>query len=237
MDRGGSIALAAAAALFLAAIPPLAQEEDGEQFQVELGRSAEEYFNIGNWYSERDQHFRAIAYYRAAVERREDFAEAWINLGVSLRAIDRYQEAIDAYRTAIDLDCEENFVYLNLGNALVAAGRLREAVLQFRTFVNLEPYDPDGYANLGLTLLRLSDHAEAAAAFERLLILRQDDVYFLYQAARCYALLSRYEEATEKLRRALRLDPNLRAFFLNDDDFRGFRRSSQYRQLLAEISP
>jgi tetratricopeptide (TPR) repeat protein len=211
-----------------------AQEKPEDDFAVEPGRSAEEYYNIGNWYAQRDQHFRAIAYFRAAIGLREDFVEAWINMGASLSAAERFEEAVDAYQRAIEIGAEENFIYLNLGNAYAGAGELRQAVIAFRTFTSLEPYDPDGYSNLGITLFRLEDYAAAVEEFEKYLLLEKENAFFAFQAARCYALLGRHEEALEKIRIALTIDPNVRQALMADDDFRGFRRSQFYRQLQEE---
>jgi tetratricopeptide (TPR) repeat protein len=218
----------------LVSAPAFAQEQPEDSIKVEPGRSAEEYFNIGNWYSQRDQHFKAIAYYKAATALKADFAEAWNNLGTSFSSVDRYSEAIQAYRRAIELGIEENFAYLNLGNAQVKAGLLRDAADSFRIFVDLDPYDPDGYTNLGITLFRLKDYSQAADAFEKLLLINKDDGYFTFQAARSYALAERYDKALVKVRAALALDPNVRQVLMTDPDFRGFRRSPQFRELDTE---
>ena len=202
---------------------------------VEFGRSAEEYYNLGNWYAERDQHVKALAYFKAALKKRPNYTEVLINMGTSYRALGRYQEAIESYRSAIDIGTDENFVHFNLGNALVSANRLREASLAFRTYIELDAYDPAGYSRLGYVLYRLGDFAEAAETFEKVLILEENDGYFLYQAARCYALMGNYDKAYEKALAALKADPNIRFVIVREEDFRDFRRSAQFQKLLAEI--
>lgn len=216
----------------------IAQDQKPEQFTVEPGRSADEYYNIGNWYSERDQHHKAIAYYQASLSKRSDFVPALINLGSSLRAVGRYDEAVKAYRTAITAGCKENFVYLNLGNAYVSAGKLKEAVTAFKAYIEKAPYESDGYANLGITLYRLKDYAGAVESFEKLLLLKENDSYFLFQTARCYALLKKFDLAMERARSALKIDPNVKYALMQEDDFKEFRRSPQFRTLLetAEVS-
>ena len=222
--------------ILLAAAPchTRAQEKPEEQFRVEPGRTAAEYYNIGNWYAERDQHYRAIAYYKASVAADSRFAQAWVNMGASYRATGRHDAAVAAYRAAIDAGFDENFIYLNLGNAYLSAARRREAVSAFRTFTSLEPYDPDGYANLGIALFQLQEYTQAAEVFEKFLILDEENAYFHFQTARCYVLLKRFDDAAAKVRTALQLDPNVRYALLQDDDFKAFRRSAQYRQLLTE---
>lgn len=222
-------------ALSLCAVHAGAQDTGDAGIVVEKGRSAEQYYNIANWYSERGQHFRAIAYYRAALENKPAFTEAWINLGSSLRAVKRAEEAVSAYRSAIAIGNAPNFVHLNLGNALVDAGKLREAVVAFEQYIRLEPYEADGYANLGITRYRLKEYLAAAADFEKLLLLKKDDSWFLYQAARCYALGKQYDKALEKARLALRAETNLKFVIMDEADFKEFRKSPQFRQLLAEF--
>ena len=206
-----------------------------DAIKVELGRSAEEYFNIGNWYSDREQHFKAIAYYKAALNKNPEYTVALINMGTSFKAVERYEEAIESYRKAIDLGTKENFVFLNLGNALLEAGKLREATIAFRTFIELEPYDPAGYSRLGYSLYTLKDYAEAASTFEKLTVLEKDNEYFPYQAARCYALLKKYDESLRFAKIALSLEPNIRFVILEEEDFLQFRRSEQFKELLAEM--
>jgi tetratricopeptide (TPR) repeat protein len=228
------VLMAAAVLAALGAAQISAQEKPEDSIKVEPGLSAEEYFNIGNWYSEREQHFKAVAYYKEATAVKADFAEAWNNLGTSFSAVARYSEAVQAYRKAIELGIKEHFVYLNLGNAQVNAGLLRDAVASYRVFIELEPYDAGGYTNLGITLFRLKEYSEAADAFEKLLLINKDDSYFTFQAARCYALAGKYDEALIKVRAALALDPGVRQVLLTDPDFRGFRRSPQFRELDTE---
>lgn len=206
-----------------------------DQVQVELGRSAEQYFNLGNWYAERDQHVKAVAYYKAALKKKPDYTETLINMGSSLRALKRFDEAIAAYNKALELGTDVDFVYLNLGNAYLSAGRLREAALAFRTYTQLQEYDPAGYARLAFTLYRLKEYSQAAETFERLVILGEDVSYNLYQAARCYAMMRDYDKTLEKIRAALKADPNIRFVLMDEPDFHDFRRSSQFRELLEEF--
>jgi len=228
-------ALAAILLLLILPLTSIAQDRPEDEFKIEPGRSASEYYNIGNWYAEREQHYRAIAYYKAAIAKDEEFTAAWVNMGSAYRAVDRFRDAIRAYKKAIEIGIEENFVYLNLGNAYVGAGELTEATIAFKTFIALEPYDTDGYANLGITLFRLREYAQAADAFEKLLLLDKENAYFMFQAARCYTILGQQDKAFEKLKQALQIDPNIRYALLQDDDFRAFRRSEFYKRLSLEL--
>lgn len=227
--------LSAVVIMLLLAQPCISQEKPEDNFKVEPGRTAEDYYNIGNWYFEREQHYKAIAYYKAAIAQNQSFAEAWNNLGAAYSEVERFDESVEAYRKAVELASTENFVYLNLGNALTKTGKLRDAALAYRTFIQLEPYDPDGYKNLGITLFRLKDYEQAADAFEKLLLIEKDDSYFTFQTARCYAILGRYDKTLEKIQAALILDPDIGSILEDDPDFRGFRRSEQYRQLKKNI--
>lgn len=217
------------------AVPLRAQETGDAGIVVEKGRTPEQYYNIANWYSERGQHFRAIAYYQAAIAGKPRFTEAYINLGSSLRLVKRADEAVAAYRSALAIGNTPTFVHLNLGNALVDAGKLREAVAAFEQYIRLEPYEVDGYANLGIVRYQLKEYLSAAAEFEKLLLLKKDDSWFLYQAARCYALGKRYDKALEKARLALRAEANLKFVIMDEADFKEFRKSPEFRQLLAEF--
>lgn len=213
----------------------LAQDRPEDKVKVEIGRTAEQYYNIGNWYSNRQQHFKAIAYYKAAIKKDSRFDKAFINLGSSFRAVKRYDEAIKALESAISLKTPEQNVYFNLGNTFIEAGRLREATIALRTFTELQQYEPAGYYRLAFALYELKEFQQAAEAFEKLLMIDKTAHNF-YQTARCYARMKNYDKALEKSLLALKTDPVIRFVIMEEGDFKEFRSTPQFRTLLAEIN-
>ncbi len=109
--------------------------------------------------------------------------------------------------------------------------------MAFLTFIELEPYDPAGYARLGYIYYSLREYQQAADTFERVILIKPEETYYIYQAARCYALLRDYDMALSKARQALKLDPNLRFVITDEPEFRDFRRSKQFKELLTELGP
>lgn len=212
-----------------------AQDKPEDQVQVEIGRSAEQYYNIGNWYSNRQQHYKAIAYYKAAIKKDIRFDKAYINLASSYRAVKRYDEAITALENAIKLKTAEKNVYFNLGNTFIEAGRLREAAIALRTFTEMQQYEPAGYYRLAFALYSLREYKEAAEVFEKLLMIDKS-AHNYYQTARCYARLQDYDKTLEKSLLALKADPVIRFVIMEEGDFKEFRSTPQFRTLLAEIN-
>ncbi len=102
------IALVIASSMIIAQETSTDNPED--KVTVELGRTADQYYNVGNWYAERQQHVKAVAYFKAALNKKSDFTGALINLGSSLKELKRFDEAIDSYQKAIDHKTKENFV-------------------------------------------------------------------------------------------------------------------------------
>lgn len=224
-------------ALLLLLIPLalLAQDKPEDSIQVEAGRTADQYYDIGNWYAERNQFFKAIAYYKAALEKRETFCMALINLGRAYKSVNRHQEAIAAYEKALSLSCEQDFIHLNLGNAHVEAGNLTEGIAAYDKFIELQPYDPDGYLNKGITLYKAGRYSQAAASFEKLILLEPDNSYFIFQTARCYAHMEDHDRTARKVIAAYNIDPNVRYALMADDDFKDFRKSDQFRRIMDTL--
>ena len=223
------------AAIFLISHSAMAQDRPEDRVKVEIGRSAEQYYNIGNWYSNRQQHYKAIAYYKAAIKKDNRYDKAMINLAASYRAVQRYDEAVAALEKAISLKTNIKDVYLNLGNTYIAAGRLREATIALRTYTELQQYDPAGYYRLAFALYSLKEYEEAAATFEKLILIDKT-AHNYYQTARCYAKLKNYDKTLEKSLLALQADPVIRFVIMEEADFKDFRSSAQFRSLLAEMN-
>lgn len=223
--------------LFCLFFSPLsAQDRPEDAVKVESGRTAEQYYNIANWYSERNQYFKAIAYYKAAIRQDAGFCQALINMGLAYKEVRRFDDAVAAYRQALDSKCSQEFIHLNLGNTLVAAERYQEGLAAYDTFIEKQPYDPDGYLNKGITLFKMKQYAKAAEAFEKLILLEPDNAYFIFQTARCHARLGNFDKTALRVMSAYQVDPNIRYPLMADEDFREFRKSEQFRKIRERIA-
>ena len=59
---------------------------------------------VGNYYSLRNEHQRAVEYYRRAIRLNPRYISAWTLMGHELLELKNASAAIEAYRRAVDID-------------------------------------------------------------------------------------------------------------------------------------
>jgi tetratricopeptide (TPR) repeat protein len=107
----------------------------------------------------------AIAYYRAALKIRFNYAECHANLGRALMEKGLIQEAVNSLRTAVEFDAADPANHLALGNALYAAGMSHEAMRHWSRALELDPRFVDARLMLGNAL---ADQGQFKLAAEEL---------------------------------------------------------------------
>jgi len=81
----------------------------------------------------------AIVYFREAIRRNPNNADAHSDLGFTLEKLGRGEEALAQYWAAIEIDPRHVPARANLGKALESQGKLTEALEQFRTVMQIVP--------------------------------------------------------------------------------------------------
>lgn len=108
----------------------------------------------------------AIACYRRALAKREDYPLALGNLGMALQEQGKIEEAIACLVKAIELKPGSADGHNNLAVALDGAGITDQAVLHYRHALSLKPDHPQALANLG-NIERLAGRLDEAERLER----------------------------------------------------------------------
>ncbi|HVM81362.1 MAG TPA: tetratricopeptide repeat protein [Stellaceae bacterium] len=116
----------------------------------------------------------AAAFYRKAVQRRPDFAEAHYNLGNALMRLERMEEATSAFAKAARLKPDLVPAHNNLGTALHALGRHAEAAESYRRVLRLDPDALEAQRNLGIALEK-AGHGDEAIEIYRAVIAKRPD--------------------------------------------------------------
>lgn len=124
-----------------------------------------------------------------------------------LMALDRAEEALPLLRPLAEAGDPDSL--LATGNALRSLNRMAEAAEAYRTLIRRAPGHPGGHVNLGLLLVATAPEAAIPALEDS--VRRHPGIGELH-ALLGQALLrqSRYEEAAERLTRALEIDPSLK---------------------------
>lgn len=130
---------------------------------------------LGRAYALGERRSEAIAAYDRAIELQPARAELFHNLAVLHEANGQMKEAERLYRKAIRRDPEQEKALYNLGYLLLEQERWAEAVTVIEDLLEKAPGQVLAYVNLANAYLNLGDAEGAIEAYERFLILYNDD--------------------------------------------------------------
>jgi tetratricopeptide (TPR) repeat protein len=162
--------------------------------------------NLGFAFAEQGQHDKAIARYKAVLQRYPRLTpDTWYNYGQSLAATGKLEEAINAFQNALKLNPSFSNAHRNLAFALVRTGRQQEALIHFGDAVRLEPENASMHNNYAIMLGRAGRTDEAIQEFETALRLAPDAASTHFNLANLLAQQHAQDEAMEHYSEALRL--------------------------------
>lgn len=70
---------------------------------------------IGNYYSLRGDHYKAVVYFKRAIKLDNKFLSAWTLMGHEYLEMKNTNAAIESYRTAVDIDPKDFRAWYGLG--------------------------------------------------------------------------------------------------------------------------
>lgn len=157
----------------------------------------------------------AEQFWRTAVAKQPEFAEAHHNLGVLLFQRERLDEAEAAFRLVMALSPDHAMALNNLGAILMKTGRKQEAVSVIKQSLAIAPDNALAYNNIAIIYGELQQYDEAMASFNKAIALKPD----LAAAFSGRGLLSMEkgarDEAERDLNAAIRADPHLAEAYFN----------------------
>jgi len=154
-------------------------------------------FTLANIRFQQEDFPRALAAYRAAVDKHPKFRRAWRNLGLIHVRQGEFAEAVPALTRVIELGGGDattygllGFAYSKLGNDLSAESAYRMAVL-------LDPATMDWKMGLARSFFEQERFADAVALFESLIAAQPDRADLWLLQANAYVGLSQPLRAAE----------------------------------------
>ncbi len=149
-------------------------------------------------YNRMDEHDKALAEARLAIELEPDSLQWHYVYGRICRLQEKFEQAESAYLEILSIDPGELDVYLVLGQMYRGQKDWERAQAQYKKILGSDPQHPDAYEGLGFTYQESERWDEAAAAFEKVLAIDPGRADALYQVGRTYVLaesnLDRAEE-------------------------------------------
>ncbi|KAL6181522.1 hypothetical protein ACLB2K_048177 [Fragaria x ananassa] len=96
---------------------------------------------IGNYYSLKGLHEKAVLYFRRALKLDRNYLSAWTLMGHEFIEMKNTPAAVDAYRHAVDINSSDYRAWYGLGQAYEMMGMPFYALHYFRKSVFLQPND------------------------------------------------------------------------------------------------
>lgn len=137
---------------------------------------------------------KAIRYFRAAIRRDPDFAEAHSNLGLLLEQEGLTSEAEQHYRRSLALNPHYGQTYMNLGVLLFNQKRFEEAEAALKRALELTPDSASAWLNYGAFLMCRKREEEAERHFRRALALDPENRNASFNLSTVLLRQGRFEE-------------------------------------------
>jgi anaphase-promoting complex subunit 8 len=125
---------------------------------------------IGNYYSLKSEHEKAVMYFRRALTLDRTFLSAWTLMGHEYVEMKNTHAAIEAYRRAVDVNRKDYRAWYGLGLSYEVLEMHYYALFYFQRAAALRPYDAQMWQAMGQCFDRMNRPIESIKSFKRALI-------------------------------------------------------------------
>jgi tetratricopeptide (TPR) repeat protein len=123
---------------------------------------------VGNYYSLKGKHERAILYFQRALKLNPKCLSAWTLMGHECVELRNTAAAVQCYRKAVDVSSGGDYrAWYGLGQTYEMLHMYQYALYYYKSAAALRPSDGRMWCAVGNCLCRLGTKAEATKAFER----------------------------------------------------------------------
>ncbi|KAL2842412.1 anaphase promoting complex subunit 8 [Aspergillus pseudoustus] len=215
---------------------------------------------VGNYYSMKSEHEKAVMYFRRALTLDRNFLSAWTLMGHEYIEMKNTHAAIESYRRAVDANRKDYRAWYGLGQAYEVLDMSFYALFYYQRAAALRPYDPKMWQAVGSCYAKMERFEPSIKALKRALVAGSYyaddsshhpggsshgrkilDPETLYQIASLYERLNDEEEAAAYMELTLQqetggqpdLDEGSEASESDNDDDQstsGHRRRARARQ-------
>ncbi|KAG2150587.1 hypothetical protein DEU56DRAFT_728974 [Suillus clintonianus] len=125
---------------------------------------------VGNHYSLRAEHEKAVKYFRRATELDRTYLSAWTLMGHEYVEMKNSHAAIEAYRRAVDVNRKDYRAWYGLGQAYELLSMHRYALYYYQHATALRPYDVRLWQAQGACYEEIGRLKEAVDCLKRALL-------------------------------------------------------------------
>ncbi|KAI9781340.1 MAG: Anaphase-promoting complex subunit 23 [Peltula sp. TS41687] len=125
---------------------------------------------VGNYYSLKSEHEKAVMYFRRALTLDRDFLSAWTLMGHEYVEMKNTHAAIESYRRAVDINRRDYRAWYGLGQTYEVLEMHYYALFYYQRAASLRPYDPKMWQAVGNCFNKMDRAGEAIKALKRALL-------------------------------------------------------------------
>ena len=152
---------------------------------------------VGNYYSLKGQHEKAVAYFQRALQLNRNYLSAWTLMGHEYVELRNTAAAIEAYRVAVDISPRDYRAWYGLGQTYEILGMPHYALYYYSCATRLRPDDARMWCAMGQCYEHehLGMSAEAIRCYRRAERSNDVDGLAFSRLAKLYTALGDTEEA------------------------------------------
>eukprot|EP00051_Salpingoeca_urceolata_P021206 m.328472 g.328472 ORF g.328472 m.328472 type:complete len:450 (-) comp19753_c1_seq4:1418-2767(-) len=141
---------------------------------------------VGNYYSLRNRHQKAVQYFERALKLNRRYLSAWTLMGHEYVELKNAPAAIEAYRRAVEINPRDYRAWYGLGQTYELLYMPLYSVYYYSQAQRLRPYDARMWTALAHTHKGLGRWADAAKCYERAVAYNEGDVASLHELGVLY---------------------------------------------------
>ncbi|KAL6722028.1 Anaphase-promoting complex subunit 8 [Lecanora helva] len=125
---------------------------------------------VGNYYSLKSEHEKAVIYFRRALTLDRSFLSAWTLMGHEYIEMKNTHAAIESYRRAVDVNRKDYRAWYGLGQTYEVLEMHLYALFYYQRAASLKPYDPKMWQAVGSCYDRVDRPVQSIKAYKRALV-------------------------------------------------------------------
>ncbi|KAA8642930.1 hypothetical protein EYZ11_001074 [Aspergillus tanneri] len=125
---------------------------------------------VGNYYSLKSEHEKAVMYFRRALTLDRNFLSAWTLMGHEYIEMKNTHAAIESYRRAVDVNRKDYRAWYGLGQAYEVLDMSFYALFYYQRAAALRPYDPKMWQAVGSCYAKMGRVEQSIKALKRALV-------------------------------------------------------------------
>ena len=125
---------------------------------------------VGNYYSLKSEHEKAVMYFRRALTLDRNFLSAWTLMGHEYVEMKNTHAAIESYRRAVDVNRKDYRAWYGLGQTYEVLEMHLYALFYYQRAASLRPYDPKMWQAVGSCYDKIGRPLQSIKAYKRALV-------------------------------------------------------------------